>query len=355
LEENERVVELANEAIKLAENLKKDYLKDCTIIIRDQAILFFILKKMSQIQLGLKIQEAQQEELFSLHYFQELAKLNQMRLGFVKGMNDSLLNLISNKHVFYYLFALSISIDSITNQVMIFSAFNKTVLDQERKLRQQFIEQIESTLTGIFDLYIKVGLLRSLANYYYWMLRPEKAASLLSEALNLARKDDNKAFVEGNDKLLERMKSTPDPYEITNDIEIDEMTVEEYQEMTKKLLVGQGISLEGNDHLTTDISMALRDMNPKSYFQFCEHLRIRYVNTSVVGASIGLPSMGAKFVWCKHCKSSIQGFDLQGIFDIFQKENCESCSFLKSRDKEWKCYVKWMKDQQKDLPEFKEP
>lgn len=127
---------MANEAIKLAENLNKNYLKDYSIVLRDQAILVLILQKMSQIQLGIKVQEAQVEQTVSLFYFQELAKLNQMRLNVVKEINDSLLNLISNKHVYYYLYALSILIDSETVQLMMFSVFNKAVIDQEKALRK---------------------------------------------------------------------------------------------------------------------------------------------------------------------------------------------------------------------------
>lgn len=256
--------------------------------------------------------------------------------------------------MYYYLFALELLIDSITLQVAMFSAFNKAVIDQERNLRRQFIEQIESALTNIDEVDLKKLILRSLANYYYWTLRPEKAVSFLSEAINLANMDNDKQFIEGNNSLLERMKSVPDPYEITGDKDIDEMTVEEYQEMTRHLLVGQGIPLEGEDRLTDAIRIALRDMNPKSYFQFCEHLHIGYVNTSPVGASIGLPSMGSKIIWCKNCKSSIEAFDLQGAFETFQKENCESCAFHKTRAEDWICYVKWVKDQQQNPTEFKE-
>lgn len=84
LEENEKAIALANEAIKLAEPLNKNYLKYYSIVLRDQAILVLILQKMSQIQLGIKVQEAQVEQTVSLFYFQELAKLNQMRLNVVK-------------------------------------------------------------------------------------------------------------------------------------------------------------------------------------------------------------------------------------------------------------------------------
>lgn len=357
LEENKKVIELANEAIKLAENLNKNYLKDYSIVLRDQAILVLVLKKMSQLQLGLKVQEVHVEQTFSLFYFQELAKLNQMRLDVVKEINDSLLNLISNKHVYYYLYALSILIDSETEtvQLMMFSVFNKAVIDQEKTLRRYFIEQAETALTSISDIDLKKSLLRSLANYYYWTQRNEKAVSLITEAISLAEKDGDNLFKEDNKKLLERMKNKPDPHQMKEDKDIDDLTVEEYQEMTRRLLVGQGFSLEATDRLTSLIRIALSDMNPKPYLQFCEHLHIGYINTSKIGASIGLPSMGRKIVWCKHCKSSIDGFDLQGTFDIFQKENCESCTFLKTRDKDWKCYVKWVKEQQKDIPRFKEP
>jgi hypothetical protein len=280
-----------------------------------------------------------------------------MRLSVVKEINDSLLNLISNKHVYYYLFALSILIDSITAQVMMLSVFNKAVIDQEKNYRQQFVEQIETALPSISEIDLKKSLLRSLSNYYYWTLRPEKAVSFLSEAITLANIDHDKQFLEGNNKLLKRMKEEPDPYkkaeEASEDKNIDEMTVEEYQEMTRKLLVGQGIPLEGKDQLTIAIRTALRDMNPKPYFQFCEHLYMGYVNTSPVGASIGLPSMGTKIIWCEHCKSSIEAFDLQGAFESFQQENCEKCTFHKSRAEDWKCFVKWVKDQQQNHPEFK--
>ena len=358
LKENEKAVELANEAIKLAENLNTTYLKDYSVILRDQAILFLVLKRISQIQLGLKVQEVQVEQALSFGYYVELAKLNQVRLDVVKEINDSLLNLISNKHVYYYLYALAILIDSITGQVMMLSVFNKAVIEQERNLRKQLIEQTETATASVSEIDLKKSLLRSLANYYYWTQRPEKAVMLMSEAINLAETDNDKLFVEKNHKLFERMKEEPDPYkeieEASEVKNIDEMTVEEYQEMTRKLLLAQGIPLEGNDGLAVAINMALKDMNPKQYFQFCEQVYIGYVNTSFVGASIGLPSMGTKIIWCEHCKHSIEAFDLRSAFESFKQENCTKCTFHKSRTEDWVCYVKWVKDQQQNLPRFKE-
>jgi hypothetical protein len=174
----------------------------------------------------------------------------------------------------------------------------------------------------------------------------------MSEAITLGNSDEDKPFVEINTKLLGQMKNKPDPYEIPKRKPIEEMTVEEYQEMTKELIEAQGINLENTDDLTNAISIALRDMNPKVYFQHCENLHLGYVNTSPVGISIGLPSMGTKFVWCKYCKSSIAGFDLEGAFNNFKQQNCQSCTSHKPRSEDWGCYVKWVREREDD-PEFR--
>jgi hypothetical protein len=348
LGENEKAFHLANEAVGLANSLKINYLKNYAVILRNQAVLFVILKKMTAIQLGLKVQEVHGEQLFSWYYQKNLSELDESRLKVVQEINDSLLSLLSNKDVYYYLTALSNLIDTITLQVSMFSVFNRALIAEETSLRQKFIEQTESVLTHLPDIDLKKSLLRSLSVYYYWTLQYEKAVAFLSEAIRLGEMDHDKFFAEGNSKLLDRMKGKPDPYATREIKEIDDITVEEYQEFISQLLKGQGIPLEGKDKLTSTISMALRDMNPKPYFQFCEHLHIGYVNTSAVGASIGLPSMGTKGVWCEHCKTTIQAFDLNGAFELFRGENCKSCAFRKGRSADWVCQVKWVKDQMND-------
>ena len=237
-------------------------------------------------------------------------------------------------------------------QITHFAVFNKDLIEEEKKCRKKFIEQCESVLVNISEADLKKMLLRSLANYYYWTLENEKAVEYLSTAIKLGEEDQDKSFVEANSNLLEQIKNKPNPYDAPETKTIDEMTVEEYQEITKELLAAQGITLESKDHLTDAISIGLRDMNPKEYFQHCENLHISYVTTSRFGRSIGLPSLGQKFVWCKHCKSSIAGADLKGVFNLFKQQNCQSCAFRKPRSENWNCYVNWVKKQE-NCPEFK--
>jgi len=352
LNENERIVTLANEAINLCKQLKIDHLKEYVTILRNQAIIYIIIKKMTEIQLGLKIQEIQRQKSFSFFYTQEFIKFYDILQKITREINDSLINLLKTKKIYYYLEALPILLEIFTIQTSLLAVFNNDVINEEKKLRKNFVEQIEYVLENIPQIDLKQRLSRSLANYYYYTLENEKAIAYLSNAIDLGKKDGNKFFVKANTNLLKKMKTEPNPYQISKTKNIDDMTVEEYQEMTKKLLKAQGITFDIKDQLTEAILIALRDLNPEEYFRHCEHLHISYVNQSVVGASIGLPSMGTKFGWCKYCKSPMVGFDLKSSFTSFKQENCESCTYLKPRSKKWICYVKWVKEQEQST-EFK--
>jgi len=352
LAQNKQIVTLANEAIRLSEDLKIQYLKDYVTVLRNQAILFIIIKKVSEVQLGLKVQQLQGEQLFSFFYNQELVKLNEFHQRIIHEINDCLLSLLSDKQVYYFLASLPILIDISTVQIMQFAVFDRRIIEEEKEGRRRFVEQCEYALANVSEIDLKKMLLRSLANYYYWTLENEKAVRYMSKAIELGEIDRDKSFVEGNSGLFEQMKSKPNPYEAPGVKPVEEMTVKEYQDITKELVKAQGIILENKDDVTNAISIALRDMNPEAYFRHCENLHISYLNTSVVGASIGLPSMGTKFVWCRYCKSSIAGLDLEGTFNSFKQQNCQSCKFQKPRSRNWVCYVRWVKEQESD-PEFR--
>lgn len=352
LDENDQIISFANEAIDLCEKLNIGHLKYYIIILRNQAILYRIIKNMVQIQFSLKIQEAQGEQTFSFFYTQEFIKLYDILHKITREINDSLVNLISDKKIYYFIAALPTLLDIFAIQTSQFAVFNKEVICEEKKLRMKFVQQCEFVLENIAKIDLKKFLCRSLANYHYYILENEKAIKFMSKTIDLGKKDHDELFVKDNSKLLKKMKNKPNPYQFHKKKKIDDMTVDEYQKLTKNLLKAQGIKIEGDDDLTQSISMAIRDMNPKEYFRHCKHLHISYLNQSVLGASIGLPSMGTKLVWCKYCKTSIGGFNLKGVFDNFKKDNCQSCEHHKSRGKNWICNVKWVREQA-ESPEFK--
>lgn len=347
-DQNNKIVNLANEAVKLSDDLKIQYLKNYVIILRSQAILFMIIKKMSEIQMGIKVQETHGEQLFKFFYNQELTKMNEFHQETINEINDSLRSLLSSKDIYYYLASLPLLIEIATFQVMKFSVFNQKIIEEEKKGRGQLIGQCEFILSEISDIDLRKMLLRSLANYYYWIKENEKAVKYMTEAIKLGNEDKDKTFVEGNSKLLERMKSNPHPYEVEDHKNVSEMTLSEYQNITKELLHAQGINLESEDRVTSAIKIALEDLNPKEYFKHCSKLRITYLNTSPVGMSIGLPSMGSKLIWCKHCKSTSSGFNLKFIFNSFVEMNCKDCEYIDKRNSDWEPAVKWVQEQEKD-------
>lgn len=347
-EQNKRIVTLSHEAIKLSEDLKLPHLKDFVIILRNQAILFLIIKKMSEIQMGLKVQETQGEQLFSFFYNQEFIKLNEFHQKITGEINSSLKNLLSTKHIYYYLASLPILIDIVTFQTMDFAVFNQKIIEEEKDGRKQFIGQCDFVLSKIPYIELRKMLFKSLANYYYWIKEYEKAVKCMTEAIKLGTDDNDICFVEENSKFLEEMKAKPNPYEVPRHKDVGKMTMSEYQDMTRDLLHAQGINLKSGDETTSAIRMALEDMNPEGYFKHCSKLHIKYLNTSPFGRSIGLPSMGSKFIWCQHCKTSSSGFNLNLIFNFFVEENCKDCKYVDKRNANWECIFDWVQKQEND-------
>jgi hypothetical protein len=347
-EQNKQIVTLADEAIKHSEDLKIQYLKDYVIILRNQAILFIIIKKMVEIQIGLKVQRTMGEPLFSFFYNQEFVKLNEFHQKIINEINSSLKNLLLTKDIYYYLASLPILIDIATFQVMHFALFNPKIIEEEKNSRKELIGQCDFVLSRISDIELRKMLFRSLSNYYYWIKENETAIKYMTEAIKLGVEDKDISFVESNSKILEEMKTKSDPYEVPGHIDVNKITTSEYQELTRNLLQAQGIDLESKDETTSAIIMALEDMNPQEYFKHCSRLHIKYLNISPLGMSIGLPSMGSKFIWCHHSKTSISGFNLKLIFNSFVEDNCKDCKYIDKRDADWESKVEWVKEQEKD-------
>ena len=347
-EQNKRILTLSDEAIKLSENLKVQYLKDYVIILRNQAILFLIIKKMSEIQMGLKVQETQGEQLFSLFYNQEFIKLNEFHQKITGEINSSLKNLLSSKDIYYYIASLPILIEIATFQIMHLAVFNQKIIEEEKDGRKQLIGQCDFVLSKIPDIELRKMLFRSLAHYYYWIKENEKAIRCMTEAIKLEADDKDIYFAEGNSKILEEMKAKPNPYEVPRHKDVDKMTMSEYQDNTRDLLHAQGINLKNGDKTTSLIRMALEDMNPEEYFKHCSELHIKYLNTSPLGMSIGLFSMGSKFIWCQHCKTCSSGFNLNLIFNSFVENNCKDCKFIDKRNASWESTFDWVQKQEMD-------
>lgn len=352
-EHNEKIFHFASEGIKIAQKIKFSSLEKYLVILRSRSLIFSIIKKIGEIRIGLSIQESSKEQSFSFFYNQELIKFHDSLRSVIKDTNDALESLLDNGHISYYIAALSIILDSISLQIMQFALFDENIIKEEEKGRAGFISECEYIIKKITDEDLKKMLYSSLSNYYYLTRRNKKAIEYMQKAIDIAQKDNDKNFIDSCSKVLIDMKCKPNPYAPGKSKPIDEMTLKEYKNITQKLLELQGVPLESDDEITNAIKSALEDIDSTEHFRYCENIRIFYTNTSPLGRSIGLPSLGSKIIWCKNAnEGSIEGVDLKGSFDFFKLKNCEGCEHHKPREKDWTCKVKWVKEQEEE-PEFR--
>lgn len=350
-EENKTIFNLSEEGIELAKKIGKINFENFIIIRQNEAILYFIIKRMSQLLLSKKIQDNFDEKIFSLFYDQEIQELNKIHQEHIKNINDSLKELLMNKCVYEYILALSSIVDIVTYQIVKFAIFDENMVAEEEKGRSYLISECELIIEKIEDPNILISLYKSLANYYYWICKTDKAIEYLTNALKIAENYNDIGFLQSNEPLLSEIKSKPNPYKKKETKPIDEMSGKEYQEFAKQLMIVQGINLDKNDNTTNNINIALKDMDPTEYLKHCKNLRLSYI-TSPFGKSIGLASMGSKIIWCKY-KGSIEGFDLNLVYNSFRTNNCLNCEYLEARENSWSCNVKFIKNLVED-PEFKD-
>lgn len=119
---------------------------------------------------------------------------------------------------------------------------------------------------------------------------------------------------------------------------LDEQVLAMIRETSSSQLRLQGINLEKQPQLKKAIDDAYKDVNPERVMRHCGNIDLRY-QTSPLGASIFLPSLGLKLLTCHHYKKGIGSVDLDHAFASFKDElSCESCSFRTRRD-DWKLTI----------------
>jgi len=346
--DNHKILTLTDEAIKISQDLKIQYLQDYLTIIRGRANIYTYIRNISQILMGLKVQDVQKEYSFSHLYNNQFKELNKHLHKIINQINESMQSLLQSKDIYYYLVSLPLLVDTVAIQIWPLAKFDQEIIIKEKEGRKVFIDQCEFVLDNISDIEIQKILFKSLSGYYYQIKESRKAIKYMEKAITYANLDNDVLSVEKCNEILKIMKSNPNPYEISNFKKVSEMTTPEFQNLNSQLLNSQGINLDTNDDNTILVKIGLDDSNPEKYFKHCKKLHLRYVSTSSLGKSIGLNSLGSKFIWCKYCKNPHLGINLELIFNNFKEENCINCIYHEKRDYDWICMVKWVEEQEND-------
>lgn len=191
-----------------------------------------------------------------------------------------------------------------------------------------------------FDLPRDKAIAESNMASVFNMLGEYEKAELIS--MNAARKltelgfsfDASRAF-RINESARRREKPTP----TLSEIKMPEFTAEQVVNMIRTTssnqLRLQGLSLEQKPDIKEAIEGAYKDLNPERVMQYCKHIDVRY-QTSPLGMSILLPSLGIKLIRCEHFRKGVGAVDLDHGFKSFQERlGCERCTFRSHRS-DWK-------------------
>lgn len=346
-EENLKARKLAEEGIALASKLKlvdsENYLK----IQKCEAELLELNHQIARLYISKDIAKATGGDYLSYLYDEEQAKLWSEQKRITEQINNAMKELLVNKHIYTYNAALLMVLRAVAFQIGYLAIHNKKIIEEETT-RAPLISQCEFILQHLSDLDMKKLLSKELANYYYQTLQTTKAFEYIDKAIAYAKEDKDAAAVAGYTQIRDIIKARPDPYAHPISKPIDEMSIEEYKEMTRKLIEMQNPEMP--PHL---LDAAVTDMDPRECFRYCSNLRIKYLANNMVAQMTGAASLGNKILWCKYAGGAIEGLDLPGNLEVFKQIKCKDCKYRNPRTSDWSCDVAWVKEQERD-PEFVE-
>lgn len=169
----------------------------------------------------------------------------------------------------------------------------------------------------------------------------------LENALELAKSLDHKGFLEGAQSTKEHLKKSMSiPTMIkskTAPVTDEDISDEEEERVTKKLLEIGGIDLNSDDELARMARIGLKDRNPERILKCCEHLYAEVVIYGPIWEMVGLPTTGMKILFCEKKGVSVMGYELDQILDDMKKDCCSTCKDLCPRPADWTWTHKWHK------------
>lgn len=356
-----QAVELAQEGIELASELGKPGDEYYLTVQKHVAGLYVLLRKQREHLITVKIKEEAEYDLDGFEYLYQLQakELATMQFQAIASINDALSTLLEENLYYEYAACLSPVIDYISRQLMQLISLDVVDRDalQEEPTDHPFIDQAVQLLDFLPDEELAFNLNKSLGLYYYHSLRPNAAKERLRTAIEIAQGLSDEDLTERTKEILIQVEDHPDPYEFyredVDERSPDEVTTEEHQDMIAEVVESIGFDLsDTDDEYVRALLTGIQDADPSDYFRFCEHLRIKYWSSSMLGKATGVTSLGSKVMWCRYGGTRM-GHSLEELFGGFQSEYCDGCEYHSPREDDWECTLDWVSEQEQD-PEFQE-
>lgn len=345
-EENEKVISLCTEGIKLSEELKDIISNAILTTYKNKAIYFIISRKIGELFYSRKIYNLSNLSWMDFFVNDELQELSQILIELNGEINYILKRLIESNNYFILTYILTELLDISTMLISQLKLFDENKwIEQEISNKKTLSGFLLKVINVFKDKELELNIKRSVANFYYYSQYSD-AISLMNDALRIAIELDNKPEIERLKHLVEHMTNSPNPYNIKKIKEFKKLTTKELQDLTKESLRFQGIKLDSKDDITDGILLGLNDIDLEKYLQFCRNIYIEYTSTSLVGQMTGLPSLGSKVIYCPF-GGMFEGVSLENLFNGFVNQFCKNCKKRELRDKDWKCTVEWLEQRER--------
>lgn len=352
------IVEYAQEAELLAEELNLEVDEHIATVHKHVAGLFVILKKREEMLYTDAIQDVDEFEVPGYDYLRDIESQELLtgELHAAGEINHALATLRENNHYYEYAVCLPYIIDYLSSRVTIDTLSPKVEHDEQRDVHP-LVDQAVQLADFISDPETEFNLRKSAGVYYYYTLNPEAAKQFLNDARHLAAEFDDQVLVGDTESLLQRIEDQPDPYDNPDDDDGDSETDPDLEDATRKILELQGIEVDidseagSYDPIETAAQLGIEDADPEEYYRHCEHLHLAY-EPSRLGKLTGVGSIGTKTLWCQY-GGGMRSPSLTRMFTVFKNEYCDGCRHHCPRPDKWEFSDEFAEQQVND-PEFQE-
>ncbi|MGA2912118.1 MAG: DUF4365 domain-containing protein [Methanoregula sp.] len=358
-ENHAKIIQYSKEGIELSKKIGDDEFKDFLTISICNVWLVQNITKIGQLLFAKTVSKKNKGD-FALFYEMDLIKLYQIQEAINKRIQSSLENMLKQKNIQGLVYSSATLMDSVIYQVQKFVLADENYLKIETGHRRPFIENFEKLLSFVDDENsLQFGYYK-LAQYFFWICNYEKAEYYILKAIEISKKLGLTNNLVSFDELLGDIKNKKSPSDPRNreSSNMDEITFTQIREATIRSLKFQGIIIPEStadadeDRITEAIRLGLEDIDPSEYLKYCEHIRVGYLYSSMLGQNIGLFSLGPKVIWCSK-SGAVEGLSLKMIFSSFKEFKCKNCDKKKRRYENWVCT--WKKFEEMILdPEFQE-
>jgi hypothetical protein len=122
------------------------------------------------------------------------------------------------------------------------------------------------------------------------------------------------------------------------------LTIAEEQEIYRRMAEAQGINLEdSSDRIAKIVNIGIVDFDPTRVLRNCQHFFVSIGSTGLPGEWLGLPTAGSKFLHCTLKRHSIGRISLDGIYESFKSEFCDTCKDCSPHPPEWSYTHEWQR------------